>query len=133
MEQKVRYLIMIFLVIFMMEFVVGFLTNILMVYYNFHLYIDIIRSIIICPFLIFIVSYLIGRKFDVRTNLRSLIIVLLTSAYLGYFLSVFIPISGFFNIWDWVIDRLISYRFLYVFFVAFSALTLANFRHNDGS
>jgi len=140
MEQKDRYLIMIFLVVLIMDFAVGFIRRIPIVVppsmdYFYIYYLIIYISFLISPVLVFIAFYLIGRKFDVRTNLRSLIIILLTGAYLGDFLStiIYIPLREYVFSWESVIGIFISLQFLYTFFTAFSALTIAYFRNNDGS
>lgn len=140
MEQKDRYLIMIFLVVLIMDFAVGFIRRIPIVVrpsmdYFYIYYLIIFISFLISPVLVFIAFYLIGRKFDVRTNLRSLIIILLTGAYLGDFLSaiIYIPLREYVFSWESVIGIFISLQFLYTFFIAFSALAIAYFRNNDGS
>jgi hypothetical protein len=138
MKQKDRYLIMIFLVVLIMDFAVGFIRRIPIVVppsmdYFYIYYLIIYISFLISPVLVFIAFYLIGRKFDVRTNLRSLIIILLTGAYLGDFLStiIYIPLREYVFSWESVIGIFISLQFLYTFFTAFSALTIAYFRNND--
>jgi hypothetical protein len=138
MEQKDRYLIMIFLVVLITDFAVGFIRDIpialslSMDYYYIYTLIMFI-SFLIRPVLVFIAFYLIGRKFDVRTNLRSLIVILLTGAYLGNFLSaiIYILLREYVFSWVSVISIFISLQFLYTFFTAFSALTIAYFRNND--
>ena len=141
MEQKDRYLIMIFLVVLIMDFAVGFIRRIpiavpLSMDYYYIYYLIMFISFLISPVLVFIAFYLIGRKFDVRTNLRSLIVILLTGAYLGNFLSaiIYILLREYVFSWESVIGIFfVSLQFLYTFFIAFSALAIAYFRNNDGS
>ena len=137
MEQKDRYLVMIFLVVLIISFVIGILRNWMIFYFlEWHDYlvyyqISVISSLI-TPLLVFIPYYLIGKKFDLRSNLKWSIISLLTGAYLGYFLSanIEIPLIGFVPYWERVIESIISLQFLYTFSIAFSALAIAYFKNN---
>ena len=144
MEQKNYSLITIFLVILIISFVSGLLRNYRFFFFgidniqDYLWYANLLLSIIniiINPCLVFLGFYQIGKKFDLRSNLKSLIIRLLAGAYLGYFLSFTIVylIRGFDVSFPVLIGSSISLTFLDAFFVAFSALAIANFRHNDGS
>ena len=53
--------------------------------YQFYSSIFSIITMIVNPFLVFIGFYKIGKKFDLKSNLKSLIIRLLSGAYLGHF------------------------------------------------
>ena len=141
MDQKNRSLITIFLVIILISFVSGFFRSFPTVLWNieniqdylFYAPIFSLIGIIINPFLVFIGFYQIGKKFDLRSNLKSLIIRLLTGAYLGYFLSFNIVylIRGVDLYVPTLIGSSISLTFLDAFFIAFSALAIAYLRHND--
>jgi len=91
-----------------------------------------IINIIINPFLVFIGFYQIGKKFDLRSNLKSLIIRLLMGAYLGHFLSITVVylIMGnnspwFDSYWSTFIGNVFSLSFLGTFFAAFTALAIS--------
>ena len=145
MEQKNYSLITIFLVILIISFVLGFFRNSPVLLWNIESMQDYIQnyqfyalifsliSMIINPFLVFFGFYQIGKKFDLRSNLKSLIIRLLAGAYLGYFLSFTIVylIRGFDFSFSVLIGSSISLTFLDAFFIAFSALAIAYLRHND--
>ena len=141
MEQKDRSIITIFVVIIIISFAssiigsypISILYNIKPQDFLFYSPIFSIISIIIKPFLAFFVFYQIGKKFDLRSNLHSLIIRLLTGAYLGYFfsLSIIYLIRGIDLYWPALIGSSISLRFLDTSFIAFSALAIAYLRHNN--
>ncbi len=145
MEQKDRSLITMFLVIILISFVSGFFRSFPMVlwnieniqdyiqHYQFYALIFSLINIIINPFLVFIGFYQIGKKFDLRSNLKSLIIRLLTGAYLGYFLSFNIVylIRGIDLYFPTLIGSSISLTFLDAFFIALSALAIAYLKQKD--
>jgi len=136
MKQKDRYLIMIFLVIFIMNFVIGIIEKGLAYkWFSFHYQSSIILSLIIISPLVFVSFYLIGEKFDLKSNLKFSIINLLSGAVLGYFLS-----SIYWYIRSEIyrsMMMLLGVNFLLTivltFFIAFSALALAYLRTNDYS
>ena len=87
MKQKDRYLIMIFLAIFIMNFVAGIIEKeIAYEWFFFHYQFSIIPFLVIIAPLVFVGFYLIGKKFDLKSNLKGSIIILFSGALLGYFL-----------------------------------------------
>ena len=93
---------------------------------------------IVNPFLVFIGFYKIGKKFDLKSNLKSLIIRLLSGAYLGHFLSYNVAYLSVGNDSIWFdsylsifIGSVFSLSFLGTFFAAFTALAIGYLRHNE--
>ena len=138
MEQKNRNFIMLFLTVFIADFILSILRrtpshNFPSLGYNDSYWLSMFISLIFNPFLVFFASYLIGKKFDVRTNLRSVIIILMTGSILG---NISYPIiselieGGHFSL-IYVAVSFLLMQFLYTFSLAFSALVIANFRRND--
>ena len=127
MEQKSRYLIMIFLVVLIMDYVLGQMNVILEILgmsntsYQIMLFFDLLSFV-----LIFIAFYLIGKKINVRTNLKLVIITLLIGTYVANLLVVpqFLYLDTF--SWEWIF-----YIFFPLQFIAFSALSIAYFRNNN--
>ena len=137
MEQKDRYLIMLFLVVFIADFIIAFFRTLSVTLPGLNWYdsswLFMFISLIFNPFLVFVASYLIGKKFDVRTNLRSVIIILMTGAILGnisYSIIFELIVFRHFSLMYFA-SRFLSMKYLYTFSLAFSALVMANFRHND--
>ena len=134
MEQKSRYLIMIFLVVLIMDYLLGQMNVIPEILgmsntsYQSMLFFDLLSFV-----LIFIAFYLIGKKFDVRTNLKLVIITLLIGTYVANLLVVpqFLYLEYAFS-WEWVFYIFFPLQFFCPFFVAFSALSIAYFRNNNG-
>ena len=146
MEQKNYSLITIFLAILIISFVSGLLRSYPILIWDianiqnsqFYFPIFSIINIIINPFLVFTGFYQIGKKFDLRSNLKSLIIRLLTGAYLGHFLSINVVYliiennSPWFDFyWVAIIGNVFSLSFLGTFFAAFTALAIAYLKQND--
>ena len=139
---------MIFLVITLISFSLGFTRFFSLLLYenigsveqvnfeNIMFYNLIILSVrmLINPFLIFIIFYKIGTKFDIKLNLKPTIIRLLLGAYLGYFISsnlVFLIHRSADSFLSTILGNIFSTTFLGIFFVGFSALVIAYFRHQD--
>lgn len=130
MEQKDRYLIMIFSVVTIMSYALGqmiMIPAIIDTSYMMMLFLNYLS-----PILLFIAFYLIGKKFEVRTNLKSLIVTLLIGAYLGNLLSYLTQFLYFEYTFSWesAFYILVPLQFIYTFFVSFSALAIANFEKN---
>ena len=133
MEQKSRYLIMIFLVVLIMDYVLGQMNVILEILgmsntsYQIMLFFDLLSFV-----LIFIAFYLIGKKINVRTNLKLVIITLLIGTYVANLLVVpqFLYLDTF--SWEWIFYIFFPLQFICPFFIAFSALSIAYFRNNNG-
>ena len=84
-------------------------------------------SILIHPFLIFILFYKLGKRFDLKVNLKPSIIRLLFGSYLGHFLGtnlIYLIIGGE-NYLSTLVGSIISTSFLATFFLSFSALAIA--------
>lgn len=96
-------------------------------------------TIIINPISVLIGFYYWGKKLDLKSNLKSVIIRLLIGAYLGQFLAITIHylvgiyfITGFNFYWlAYLQQGILSVSFLGVFFTSFTALAIANLRQNN--
>jgi Na+/melibiose symporter-like transporter len=89
-------------------------------------------SILIHPFLIFILFYKLGKRFDLKVNLKPSIIRLLFGSYLGHFLGtnlIYLIIGGE-NYLSTLVGSIISTSFLATFFLSFSALAIAYLTNN---
>ena len=89
-------------------------------------------SILIHPFLIFILFYKLGKRFDLKVNLKPSIIRLLLGSYLGHFLGtnlIYLIIGGE-NYLSTLVGSIISTSFLATFFLSFSALAIAYLTNN---
>ena len=152
MEQKGYSLNTIFLVILIISFVSGFLGLFpLLIWENlvfqdpftrantfFYFSLLSIIGFIINPILLFIGFYRIGKKFDLKSNLKSSIIRLMTSAYLGrvvgitavYLIGIFL-IKEYTFYWPQYLSSIFSVAFIGTFFTAFTALAIAYLRQNE--
>ena len=93
---------------------------------------------VINPVLVFIGIYLIGRKIDLKANLTSIIVRLLVGAYVGnLFGHIVAPLVGSPLLHELEIPLFITSSFLlglfsisilHLFFVAFTALSIAHIR-----
>lgn len=84
-------------------------------------------SILVHPVLIFILFYKLGKRFDLKVNLKPSIIRLLLGSYLGHFLGtniIYLYIAGE-NYLSTLVGSIISTQFLATFFLSFSALAIA--------
>ena len=89
-------------------------------------------SMLIHPFLIFILFYKLGKRFDLKVNLKPSIIRLLFGSYLGHFLGtnlIYLIIGGE-NYLSTLVGSIISTSFLATFFLSFSALAIAYLTNN---
>jgi hypothetical protein len=93
---------------------------------------------IISPFFVFIGFYYLGKKFDLKSNLKSVIIRLLVGAFLGQFLGItilnivkIILIEGFNFYWHVYMVDVLSVSILGTFFAAFTALAIAYLKQID--
>jgi len=89
-------------------------------------------SILIHPFLIFILFYKLGKRFDLKVNIKPSIIRLLFGSYLGHFLGtnlIYLIIGGE-NYLSTLVGSIISTSFLATFFLSFSALAIAYLTNN---
>ena len=149
MKQQDRSLTMMFLVILILGFASGFLfvyqmllpfvfdwqtsVSSLSMYYGLFSVI----SFLISPILVFTGIYYVGKKIDLKAKLGSIIIRLISAAFIGKLLGYFSAylISGFeFEVFSGPIpSHLLSLSFssLSMFFIAFTALSIAYIRHND--
>ncbi len=133
-EQKDRLLIMIFLVIMIIQFTINFL-NYSQMFLPFGLckYIISLIIFIINPVSVLIVFYKLGKKLDLISNLKTVIIRLLIGAYLGHFFSITILslieinylIEGSNFYWLIYLSRILSIPFIGFFFASFTALAIA--------
>jgi hypothetical protein len=145
-----RFLFRIFIVIMILEFVIIFLNyyRILLIPFSFdnvqemQIYISIISlfSFIIHPILVLIGFYNLGKKIDLKSNLKSVILRLLIGAYLGQFFSITVLnfigicfIEGFNFYWLSYFGFIFSTVFLGAFFTSFTALAIAYLKQNDYS
>lgn len=130
MEQQNRHLIMIFLIILIMNFMAVFIKKAIIFDWFFMSYeTSFILSLLIIIPIVFVSFYLIGQKFDLKSNLKWSIISLLLGAILGYLLSL-----SYCFITKEVLCSLMFYFSFYfpvtiffTFFIAFSALAMAYF------
>jgi hypothetical protein len=97
-----------------------------------------LSSFIVSPILTLFVFYRIGKKFELKSNLKSSIIRLMTGAYLGQFVgSTTVYLIGIFLIeeftvyWPQYLSRIFSVSFLGLFFPSFTALAIAYLRNNE--
>ena len=134
MLQKPRYLIMIFLVILIINFVVGFIKKWIFFDWFYMSYESsfILSLLIILPVL-FVGFYLIGKKFDLKSNLKWSIISLFFGSISGYLLFL-----GYCYFRAEILCSLMLYfsfyfpvTIVFTFFIAFSGMTIANFRNNN--
>ena len=146
MEQN-SSLFRLFIVILIIEFVITFLVySKLFIPFTvdniqeFQIYNIIISliTLIINPFFVLIGFYYLGKKLDLKSNLKSLIIRLLIGAYLGQFFSITILnlveiyfIKEFTFYWLSYLSSILSVSFLGVFFAAFTALAIAYIKQTD--
>jgi hypothetical protein len=146
MEQN-QFLKVIFFIILIIEFVITFLTysRLLFPFTVGNIQENIIYffgisliTFIINPVLVLIGFYRLGKKFDLKSNLKSVILRLAIGAYLGQFLSITILnligiyiIEGFNFYWLSYFSRIFSTGFLGLFFTSFSALAISYLRHNQ--
>jgi hypothetical protein len=93
-------------------------------------------SFIISPIMVFIAIYYVGRELDLRLNLGSSIIRLLSGGYVGQLMgcSIAYLISGYG--FDSIVQYLglmlsLAISSLSIFFTAFTALALAYIRKNN--
>ena len=146
MEQN-RSLLGIFIVAMIIELVVTFLSYSRMFLpfslenlQDFTIYHTIISMVtfIINPILVLIGFYNMGKKFDLKSNLKPIIVRLLIGAYLGQFISftllhligiIFIEEYTFY--WLSYLSSLLSVSFLGVFFSSFTALAMAHLKQTD--
>ena len=150
MEQKGR-LLSIFTVIFIISTVTSFLGSYYIIayppliqltppdniqYIQLYSTITSLSSFIVNTILTLFVFYRIGKKFDLKSNLKSSIIRLMTGAYLGQFVGInavnligIFLIEGF-TFYPAYLVRAFSVSFLGTFFTAFTALAIAYLRHN---
>jgi hypothetical protein len=135
MEQN-RSLLGIFIVAMIIELVVTFLSYSRMFLpfslenlQDFTIYHTIISMVtfIINPILVLIGFYNMGKKFDLKSNLKPIIVRLLIGAYLGQF--IFIEEYTFY--WLSYLSSLLSVSFLGVFFASFTALAMAHLKQTD--
>jgi len=94
-------------------------------------------TFIINPIMVLIGFYYLGRKFDLKSNLKPAIIRLLIGAYLGQFFGITILqlvgicfIKGFNFYWISYLSSILSVLFLRIFFPAFTALAISYLRNN---
>ena len=101
--------------------------------YSMYYPIIIIINIIISPVLVFVLFYLIGKKFDLKSNLKFSIIRLLIGAYVGHFLSFNIVrfFGEYYNFWSTIVSSIVSLAFLGTFFTAFTGLAIAYLKQNN--
>ena len=139
MEQN-HSLITILLAVLIASFVTGFfrafpimfidISNIQ--FYSTYYPIFMLINIIIHPFLIFILFYKIGKRFDLKLNLKPSIIRLVIGSYLGHFVVINLiylnVVRG--DYFAALVGSLFSPLFLETFFVSFSALAIAYLRNN---
>jgi hypothetical protein len=146
MEQD-RLIFRIFIMIMIVGFVEAFLifsrTFLTFTLYNFqdftiyHFIISII-SFIINPIYVLIGFYYLGKKLDLKSNLKPVIVSLLVGAYLGQFFGITIPqlvgiyfIREFNFYWLSYLSTILSVLFLGIFFPAFTALAIAHLKQTD--
>jgi hypothetical protein len=101
-------------------------------------YIISLITFIINPFFVLIGFYYLGKKLDLKSKLKSVIIRLLIGAYLGQFFSITILnlveiyfIEGFNFHWLSYLGSILSVSFLGVFFATFTALAIAYMKQTD--
>ncbi len=147
MEQN-RSLFGIFIVTMIIEFVIAFLSYSRMFLpftldINFqdlqiyHLIISLI-TFIINPISVLIGFYYLGKKLDLKSNLKPVIVRLLIGAYLGQFISFTLLyligiyfIEGYSFYWLSYLSSILSVSFLGVFFASFTALAIAHLKQTD--
>lgn len=89
-------------------------------------------SILVHPVLIFILFYKLGKRFDLKVNLKPSIIRLFLGSYLGHFLGtniIYLYLAGE-NYLSTLVGSIISTSFLATFFLSFSALAIAYLSNN---
>ena len=84
---------------------------------------------IINPISVLIGFYYLGKKLDLKSNLKSVIIRLLIGAYLGQFFAITI-VNLFSFSWTFYLINILSTLFLAIFFPAFTALAIAYLGNN---
>lgn len=145
MEQG-RLLFRIFLMIMMVGFVGTFIIFFRMfLFFNFIDFQDFtiyqtifsIITFIVNPVSVLVGFYYLGKKFDLKSNLKWVIIRLLIGAYLGQFFAITVVnligiyfINGFSFYWTSYLSNILSTLFLAIFFSAFTALAIAYLRNN---
>ena len=99
------------------------------------LYSNILSLIIffINPVSVLIGFYYLGKKLDLKSNLKSVIIRLLIGAYLGQFLAItLLHLVGLYTFyWNFYLSSILSTLFLGIFFPAFTALAIAYLKHTE--
>ena len=92
---------------------------------------------IINPISVLIGFYYLGKKLDLKSNLKSVIIRLLIGAYMGQFFGItslqltgICLIKGFNFYWLTYLSNILSVLFLGIFFPAFTALAIAYLGNN---
>jgi hypothetical protein len=146
MEQD-RPIFRIFIIIMIIEFVATFLGYSRMFlpftldnvqYFTIYHFIISIITFIINPISVLIGFYYLGKKLDLKSNLKPVIVRLLIGAYLGQFISITILylvgiyfIEGFSFYWLSYLSSILSVSFLGLFFASFTALAIANLGQNN--
>ena len=137
MEQR-RSLLRIFIIIIIVGFLEAFLVYsqpfvpfIIGNIQDMQIYRNILSLIIfiINPISVLIGFYYLGKKLDLKSNLKSIIIRLLIGAYLGQFFAITI-VNLFSFSWTFYLSNILSTLFLAIFFPAFTALAIAYLGNN---
>jgi hypothetical protein len=139
--EQCRSLLRIFIIIMIVGFVEAFLiySQPLLVFpivsiwgnIDMQIYSNILSLIIfiINPISVLIGFYYLGKKLDLKSNLKSVIIRLLIGAYLGQFFAITI-VNLFSFSWTFYLINILSTLFLVIFFPAFTALAIAYLGNN---
>jgi hypothetical protein len=146
MEQD-RPIFRIFIMIMIIEFVATFLGYSRMFlpftldnvqYFTIYHFIISIITFIINPISVLIGFYYLGKKLDLKSNLKPVIVRLLIGAYLGQFISFTLLyligiylIEGYSFYWLSYLSSILSVSFLGLFFAAFTALAIAHLKQTD--